>query len=431
MRTTWRSPILVHRTALTAIALLAAATAPAAIARTAPAIGAADAPLQTSGLEDRYIVVLKPSAAPSAQAALVRRAIAGGASISHRYHDALDGFAGTFPPAALAAVRDDRDVDYVEADKAIELSSTQTPVTWGLDRIDQPDLPLDDSYTTDVVGAGEATGRGVKVYVIDTDIATSYPGFTNRASMGYGSGGGCWQHGTHVASMIGSVTYGVAKDVTLVGVQVTDCWQGPALSETLTGIDWVTNDHQAGQPAVANMSLNVQGLSESAPAGASPVLDQAVETSIADGITYVAAAGGRDADACGVSPGRVGRVLTVGATNSSDRRWLDATDPQVGSNVGPCVDLFAPGVDIVSDGISPTSTLTGTMTGTSAAAAHVSGVAAQYLQAHPCAPPSQVGRALLQMSTPNKVIDPGPGSPNLLLRGSVTMPCWVICEQES
>jgi subtilisin family serine protease len=398
-----------------AIAVVAlAATAPAALA----AVGTdpADRLVLSAEPGEKVVVVLEQDAASTAQARIVKRAVAHGARVSHTYSSALNGFAATLPPDALAEIRDDPEVAYVETDGIVTIDSSQPNPPWGLDRIDQRDLPLDNSYTTEAVGAGEATGRGVIVYVIDTGIRPSHQEFGGRASLGYSPLVDCNGHGTHVAGTIGGLTYGVAKEVTLIGVRVLGCNGSGPLSDVIAGIDWVTSDHQGHEPAVANMSFG---------GSASLALEQAVDASIADGVVNVASAGNQDSDACNASPARVPKALTVGATTSSDRRWVGSM-PQSGSNYGPCLDIFAPGEAIVS-ATSSGDTAVATLTGTSMAAPHVAGVAAQYLQAYPCASTATVANALIQMATPNKVINAGSGSPNRLLRTNVLMPCWVIC----
>jgi hypothetical protein len=199
-----------------------------------------------------------------------------------------------------------------------------------------------------------------------------------------------------VAGTIGGVTAGVAKAATLWALRVFDCaGQGP-LSATLAAVDWVTANHV--KPAVANLSLG---------SAASDALDAAVRRSIAAGVTYVVAAGNQNADACTLSPSRVGEAITVGATGPADDRASF-------SNWGTCVDLFAPGVGIVSSYYT-SDTAMGSLSGTSMATPHVSGVAALYLQSHPAAAPAEVAAAVLGNATQGKVISPGAGSPNRLL----------------
>jgi subtilisin family serine protease len=214
-----------------------------------------------------------------------------------------------------------------------------------------------------------------------------------------GSGGNaadCNGHGTHVAGTVGGTTFGVAKNVRLVAVRVLDCSGAGSLSGVIAGVDWVTANHVS--PAVANMSLG---------GGSSTALDTAVRNSIGSGVTYVLAAGNSSADACGSSPARVAEAITVGAVTSSDAR---ATY----SNYGACLDLFAPGSSITSAWhTGPTAT--NTISGTSMASPHVTGVAALYLQLNPAARPDAVANAIVGSVTSGKVTSPGAGSPNRLL----------------
>jgi subtilisin family serine protease len=310
----------------------------------------------------------------------------------------LNGFAAALTPAQLAALRADPDVSYVAADQVVRASgSRQSPATWGLDRIDQQHLPLNNTYVRN------ATGAGVTAYVIDSGIRTTHTEFGGRAVSGHDSIDGgpaddCDGHGTHVAGTLGGTTYGVAKKAKLVAVRVLDCSGTGTVDSILAGIDWVTSDHTAGAPAVANMSLG---------GGVNGTIDAAVRTSIADGVTYVLAAGNRNADACNTSPARTAEALTVGSTTSADARRFD-------SNWGPCLDLFAPG-DSITSASNSSDTATTVMGGTSMAASHVAGVAALYLQAAPAATPATVASWILNSATTGTVTNRGAGSADRLL----------------
>ena len=321
----------------------------------------------------------------------------------HVYTHALKGFSAKLSEKAALALAEDPRVEYVEEDGVVTALATQSPATWGLDRIDQRDLPLNNSYVYN------ATGAGVKAYIIDTGILTSHNEFGGRAIDGHDAVDGslpaldCNGHGTHVAGTVGGATYGVAKGVTLVAVRVLDCQGNGTDSGVIAGINWVTGNHAAGQPAVANMSLG---------GGASQALDDAVNASINDGVTYAIAAGngdifGNPQPACNYSPARVANAITVGSTTSSDARSSF-------SNYGTCVDIFAPGSSITSAWYSST-TATNTISGTSMATPHVAGAAALYLQGNTSASPATVGAALINNSTLNKVTNPLTGSPNRLL----------------
>jgi subtilisin family serine protease len=355
-------------------------------------------------IEGRYIVVLDKEASAATAATARDQARARGATIHYRYERALNGFAATLPQKALGRLRDNPNVEYIEADARVTTSVTQSPATWGLDRIDQRNLPLSNSYTYN------ATGSGVKAYIIDTGIRFSHTQFGGRAVTGYdsvdgGSADDCNGHGTHVAGTVGSTTYGVAKSVTLVGVRVLNCQGSGTNSGVIAGVDWVTGNHAAGQPAVANMSLG---------GSASTALDNAVNNSINDGVTYAIAAGNSNANACNYSPARVAAAITVGSTTSSDARSSF-------SNYGTCLDIFAPGSSITSTWYT-SNTATNTISGTSMAAPHVAGVAALYLQGNPSGSPSTVRNAIVGSATSGVLTGVGSGSPNLLLYSLLTAP---------
>jgi subtilisin family serine protease len=348
-----------------------------------------------------YIVVFKDGVSDVRRNA-TEQTRAEGASLDHVYSHALKGYSARMSDGAAERIARNPKVAYVEPDGKVSTDAVQTSATWGLDRIDQPDLPLSGSYSYD------ATGAGVTAYVIDSGIRMSHNEFGGRAVTGTdeidgGAAEDCDGHGTHVAGTIGGATYGVAKDVDLVAVRVLDCAGEGLTSQVIAGIDWVTADHAPGEPAVANMSLG---------GGFSTALNSAVQSSINDGVTYAAAAGngnqgGKALDACGDSPASVPAALTVSATSISDTKptW---------ANYGTCVDLFAPGLSITSAGtLSDSASLV--ESGTSMSTPHVTGVAALYLEVHAGATPSAVHDAIVAGAIPGKVTSPGTGSPNKLL----------------
>lgn len=356
------------------------------------------APLLSQGvgsrvIPNRYIIVFEATTPdPRGKAQQITQQHRG--SLHHTYTSALRGFAATLSPRALEAIRALEFVAYVEADQEVSLVVDQTNATWGLDRIDQRDLPLNSTYTYDY------DGTGVNVYVLDTGIRTSHNEFGGRASVGFDALGGngldCHGHGTHVSGTIGGANYGVAKDVNLFSVRVLNCNGSAPLSTVISGIDWVTANH--ADPAVANMSLG---------GGPSTSLDNAVRNSINAGVTYAIAAGNDAANACNFSPARVTEALTAGASTSSDARASF-------SNYGTCLDLFAPGQSITSAWYS-SDNATNTISGTSMAAPHVAGVAALFLETNTTASPAEVANEIVGKATQGRLSGIGSGSPNLLL----------------
>jgi subtilisin family serine protease len=298
-----------------------------------------------------------------------------------------------------AALLKDARVKGIEADEIEIEDATQNGPTWGIDRVDQRDLPLSNTFTY------ASTGSGATVYIIDTGILFGHTDFGGRAARGYDgltdglNGSDCNGHGTHVASTVGGTIYGIAKAAKLVSVRVLSCSGSGTASGVIAGIDWVTRNHVAN--AVANMSLG---------GGASTAMDAAVAASIASGVTYVIAAGNSNIDACGVSPARLSAAITVGATDNTDTRAAF-------SNLGSCIDIFAPGVGITAAWHTSTNAIN-TISGTSMAAPHVAGVAALYLSANPGVTPQQVRDALIANATTSRVKNVGTGSPNALLFSS-------------
>jgi subtilisin family serine protease len=323
-----------------------------------------------------------------------------GAKTKHVY-DALKGFAAEMSQASANAIANDPRVKYVEEDGEVHVDTTQTGATWGLDRIDQHNLPLDGNYTY------ATTASNVHAYIVDTGILISHTQFGGRASVGVDEVGDgqngidCAGHGTHVAGTVGGSTYGVAKGVSLVAVRVLNCSGSGTNSGVIAGVNWVAT--HAIKPATANMSLG---------GGASQALDDAVTAAVNAGVVFCVAAGNGDAngnplDACTTSPARAAAAITVSATDSTDHKASFA-------NYGTCVDIFAPGVAITSSWYSST-TATNTISGTSMATPHVCGASALYLAGNPTATPASVASALTGNSTTGVVIGPGTGSPNRML----------------
>jgi subtilisin family serine protease len=319
-----------------------------------------------------------------------------GAGLTNVYAHAINGFSAWMSDDQAVALSEDPRVSFVEEDSVMYATATQSNATWGLDRIGQRALPLNQtySYTT--------TGAGVNAYIIDTGIRRTHSQFGGRAVVGFDAVGDgqntndCNGHGTHVAGTVGGSTYGVAKSVRLFAVRVLSCSGSGSNAGVIAGVDWVTANHI--KPAVANMSLG---------GGASTALDSAVRRSIAAGVTYAIAAGNSNVNAANSSPARVTEAITVGASTRTDARSSF-------SNFGSVVDIFAPGSSITS-AWRTSDTAINTISGTSMAAPHVAGVAARFLQSNRGAAPATVRNELVAQATLNTLSGIPTGTANRLL----------------
>ena len=355
-----------------------------AVQRTAPEV-----------VPGQYIVVFSDGVADPATVATALVSSLGGTML-HIYTSAIKGFAARLPRSAAEVLQRNPLVAFVEPDEVMRADVTQTMDAngdpWGLDRIDQGALPLSGTYSY------TATGAGVHAYIIDTGIWTLHPEFGARADNVYDAlgvtGEDCNGHGTHVAGTIGAATYGVAKAVSLHGVRVLTCAGIGLNSDVIAGVDWVTANHAS--PAVANMSLG---------GGKSAALDQAVTSLWNSGVFLAVAAGNDNADACNASPAGASGVFTVAASEKTDAKASY-------SNWGTCVEAYGPGSAIKSTYLAG---LTMTLSGTSMATPHVTGVAALYKAANGDQPSATVANWIVTNATAGAISGNPSGTPNRLL----------------
>jgi len=378
-----------------------------AIAMALPALSlAAELRSASRPVAGQYIVVLKEnlvrlgndqrSSLPEVVTLAVDISASFGVEYVRHYEHVLPGFVIRADAKQLDRLLFDPRIDYIEQDGVVTTSATQNGATWGLDRVDQRNLPLNSSYIYDT------TASNVHAYIVDTGVLGTHTEFSGRMGNGYtaitdaNGTNDCNGHGTHVAGTVAGTTYGVAKGARVHPVRVLGCNGSGTNSGVIAGMDWVTANHV--KPAVANMSLG---------GGASTATDDAIQRMHAAGVTVVVAAGNDNANACNYSPARAPNAITVGSTTNTDARSSF-------SNFGTCLDIWGPGSNITSAWHTGTSA-TNTISGTSMASPHVAGVAALWLANNPSATPTQVATALFNNSTLNKVTNAGTGSVNRMV----------------
>jgi hypothetical protein len=391
--------------------LVAAVAAPAGAATEPTSAPLLKAPT-TVAAPGRYIVVLdgSPAASSSSAAAAFRGNVAQaedlGVTVKHEYTAVLNGYSASLTADQLSEVRKLPGVAYVSEDRLTQPPATQTPTpSWGLDRIDQHNLPLNNAFSYD------NAAPNVVAYMLDTGVRATHTEFAGRVLPGYNvvttdpagqastNTNDCNGHGTYIAGIFAGTTYGVAKQAKMVPVRVYGCGGGYG-SDWIAGINWITSDH------AANPTRKL-ALAEIQSSGPDAALDSAIQSSINAGVTWVSAAGNSGLDSCTVSIDDVPANIVVGASNN--------TDQAAGfSQYGACLDLYAPGVDITSSSYLG-DTATTTASGTSPAAPHVLGVAAQYVYVNPAATPAQVQTALVNGATTGALTSLPAGSPNKLI----------------
>lgn len=358
------------------------ATAAAAPAHQAPVV-AVTPEAGVHPIADGYIVALRPSADPRGVARAVQ------AQARHVYDSAVTGFAATLTPGQLRALTRHPDVQLIEQDAVVTdaLDTTQlNPPSWGIDRADQRNLPLSASYTY------TADGSGIHAYIIDSGIYTAHSDFGGRATFDRNTidtnNTDCYGHGTHVAGTVGSESYGIAKSVRLHAVKMLNCSGSGTTSATIAAIDWVHDN--AVRPAVANTSWNWP---------ANVFLEIAIRNMISSGIFLATSGGNTGGNSCDRLPRKVETATVVASSENNDARSSF-------SSTGPCIDLYAPGGSIVS---TLNNGGTGTMSGTSMAAPHVTGIAALYKSRFGEASSATVHNWLNANATPNVISDGGTG----------------------
>ncbi|MFE9193148.1 S8 family serine peptidase [Micromonospora sp. NPDC007208] len=417
---------VIRRSAVAGLALasatliVSAGTGGAALAR--PSVPASAEPAQkvtdthtkpskakpSAVVPDSYIVVLDKKATPgqrrAAASALTK---SNGGTVRQVFEKALNGYSATMTRQQAARLATNSDVAYVEPVRTLSTSGTQTaPPSWGLDRVDQVSPKLNGSYSY------PNTGAGVTAFVIDTGIDVAHQDFGGRAVSGYDFvdqddvAEDCDGHGTHVAGTIGGTQFGVAKEVELVALRVFGCDGGARTDHIVAAIDWATT-HKTG-PSVVNMSLG--GFDN----GTDQAIANAINNSVANGLTYAVAAGNDYDDACSYTPANVSAAITVGATDMVDyRSWW--------TNYGSCIDIYAPGMSIVS-AAAGTGNGSVSFNGTSMASPHVAGAAALLLQANPTWSPAQVRDTIVTKGIAGAVHNPWGGTDRLLNVAAVVSP---------
>ncbi|KAJ8656309.1 hypothetical protein O0I10_008103 [Lichtheimia ornata] len=329
----------------------------------------------------------------------------------------LKGYAGRFGRDALQFIRRSEDVAFVEKDSLVYTSELQRIAPWGLARISHRKRLSFNTFNKYEYEAGG--GKDIKVYVIDTGINIEHVDFEGRASWGEtiptgdddedGNG-----HGSHCAGTIAGKKYGVAKHAHPIAVKVLRSNGSGTMSDVVRGVDWATSQHikdgtaakkagKAFKGSVANMSLG---------GGKSPSLDLAINGAVDTGMVFAVAAGNDNSDACNYSPAAAEKAITVGASTLYDDRAYF-------SNYGPCVDVFAPGLNIESVW-KGSKYATNTISGTSMASPHVAGLAAYFLSlSDDVMSPKDVKEKIIALSSKDRLSGVPADTSNLLVYNGI------------
>ena len=357
-------------------------------------------PIKKSAVDTKadYIVVYKNRANVAFEMSALNAA---GVGVKEKYENVFKGALVSMNLKQKAALEKRADVESISEDAPVEavgaVSGTESNAVWGLDRIDQTDLPLNGTFNYATDGALSTA------YVVDTGILSSHTQFNGRVKSGYSSikdrngTSDCNGHGTHVSSTIGGSTYGVAQGVSLVPVRVLDCQGKGSSSTVVSGLNWIAGQTNLST-SVANMSLG---------GGVNTAIDSAVANLISKGLTVVVAAGNGTADACQSSPARVPGAITVAASDNSDKFASF-------SNFGSCVDVIAPGVNITGAWIGKSNTATNTINGTSMATPHVTGTIAAILSVSQ-KNPTDMQAYIISTATKDRIKNLPAGTPNNFL----------------
>jgi len=337
------------------------------------------APTPSPCLADEYIIELKSGV-------VAESVLPMNTDVIYKYTEVFNGVHVRAKNTTINMLSENSSIEKIYHVKPVKMYGKQTPVTWGLDRLDQESLPLSTTFSWGY------SGKNVDAYVVDTGIKINLSEFEGRAvwvgNTIDSNNTDCVGHGTHVAGTIGSKTYGVAKEVSLFGIKVLDCDGSGTDASVAAGIDLTIKHHKQrqGKPAVLNMSLGGEG--QSAP------IAKSIVAAFNNNITVVVAAGNDNADACGYSPAMVPEAITVAASTNTDSLAMF-------SNVGSCVDVIAPGVNILSTSIK--APWYEVMSGTSMASPHVAGVSALVLSKYPAYSPTAVSDFLKTNANKGKI----------------------------